>query len=106
MEEHCSEKKKTNKIETLAGGIFHYFGILNAFHRILDNVWSVLPDRHTVRLQLNFDGPPLFKSTSTQFWPILGMLQEYSKNPVVIGLFVVILNLSLCRNICSIWLMK
>lgn len=64
--------KTTYKTETLAGGIFHYFGILNAFHRILDNVWSVLP---------------LFKSTSTQFWPILGMLQGYSKNPVVIGLF-------------------
>lgn len=73
--------KTTYKIETLAGGI------LNAFHRILDNEWSVLPDRHTFRLQLNFDGLPLFKSTGTQFWPILGMLQGYSKNPVVIGLF-------------------
>lgn len=73
------------KIETL--GKLHYSGILSAFHRILDNVWSVLPDRHAFLLQLNFDGLPLFKSTGTQFWPILGMLQGYSKNPVVIGLF-------------------
>lgn len=67
--------KATYTTETLAGGIFHYFGILNAFYRILDNVWSALPDKHTFRLQLNFDGLPLLKSTGTQFWPILGMLQ-------------------------------
>lgn len=36
---------------------------------------------------VNFNGLPLFKSTGTQFWPILGMLQEHRMKPVVIGLF-------------------
>lgn len=33
------------------------------------------------------DGLPLFKSSSLQFWPILGLLQDYTKKPVVIALF-------------------
>lgn len=79
--------KTTYSIECLAGGTFHYFRIRKAFQQIFNNVYSLLPDRHIFRLQLDFDGLPLFKSTGTQFWPILGMLQGYSKKPVVIGLF-------------------
>lgn len=67
--------------------MFHYCGILNSIEKILDKVWSTVPDRHAFKLQLNFDGLPLFKSTSTQFWPILGMLQGYTKKPLLIGLF-------------------
>lgn len=67
--------------------MFHYCGILNYFEKILDEVCSSVPDRHAFKLQLNFDGLPLWKSTGTQFWPILGMLQGYTKKPVLIGLF-------------------
>lgn len=81
-------KTKTKyNIENLAGGTFHYFGVVNAFQWIFNSLYSVLPDGHTFRLQLNFDGLPLFKSTGTQFWPILGMLQGYSNKPAVIGIF-------------------
>jgi len=79
--------KTAYKIETLSGGMFHYFGILSSFQGLLNKMWSVVPDRHAFKLQLNFDGLPLFKSSSTQFWPILGMLQGYSEKPVLIGLF-------------------
>lgn len=81
---------KTNasfKISSVAGGMFHYRGILNSIWKILDAIWSNVPDRHVFKLQLNFDGLPLFKSTSTQFWPILGLLQGYTKKPILIGLF-------------------
>lgn len=81
---------KTNlsfKISSVAGGMFHYCGILNSIRTILDAIWSNVPDRHVFKLQLNFDGLPLFKSTSTQFWPILGLLQGYTKKPILIGLF-------------------
>lgn len=50
-------------------------------------MWSIVPDRYAFKLQLNFDGLPLCKSTRTQFWPILGMLQGYSKKLLLIGLF-------------------
>ena len=81
------QTKTSYNINTLAGGVFHYFGILKSIGKILDKVWSTVPDRHAFKLQLNFDGLPLCKSTSTQFWPILGMLQGYTKKPVLIGLF-------------------
>lgn len=81
-------KTKTSyKINNVAGGVFHYCGILNSIGKILDKMWSTVPDGHAFKLQLNFDGLPLYKSTSTQFWPILGMLQGYSKKPLLIGLF-------------------
>lgn len=81
-------KTKTRyNISSIAGGVFHYCGILNSFRKILDNVWHTVADKHVFKLQLNFDGLPLFKSTSTQFWPILGLLQGHTKAPVLIGLF-------------------
>ncbi|XP_067229733.1 uncharacterized protein [Chanodichthys erythropterus] len=81
-------KTKTSyKISSVAGGVFHYCGILNSIRKILDVIWRNVPDRHVFKLQLNFDGLPIFKSTTTQFWPILGLLQGYTKKPILIGLF-------------------
>lgn len=81
---------EVNEVDEATGtsvGLFHYFGILKCFGKILDKVWSIVPDRHAFKLQLNVDGLPLCKSTSTQFWPILGMLQGCSKKPLLIELF-------------------
>ncbi|KAL7375069.1 hypothetical protein ABVT39_011411 [Epinephelus coioides] len=47
---------------------------------------SKVQDRHVFKLQLDIDGLPLFKSSSVQFWPNLGMLQCV-KRPVLIALF-------------------
>ncbi|KAL0151586.1 hypothetical protein M9458_053103 [Cirrhinus mrigala] len=81
-------KTKTSySITSIAGGVFHYCGILNSVRKILDKVWHTVGDKHVFKLQLNFDGLPLFKSTATQFWPILGLLQGHTKAPVLIGLF-------------------
>lgn len=79
--------KTIYNIKSVAGGVFHYCGILNSIWKILDKVWSTVPDKQAFKLQLNFDGLPLCKSTSTQFWPILGILQGYTKKPMLIGLF-------------------
>lgn len=73
-------------VASLGSGSFYYFGIKKMFSQIFDKVKSV-QNHHNFRLQLNIDGLPLFKSSGIQFWPILGMLQGYSKNPVVIALF-------------------
>lgn len=74
-------------IQVVAGGTYHYVGILKAFAKSMDRIWSHIPNRHEFKLQLNVDGLPLFKSSSVQFWPILGLLQGVVKKPVVIALF-------------------
>lgn len=80
--------KTSYKTQMIAGGDFHYFGILNSLKTAFENMWSKVPDQHIFRLQLNFDGIPLFNSNSVQFWPILGILQDCKvKRPFVIGLF-------------------
>lgn len=41
-----------------------------------------------LKLQINVDGLPLFRSSSTQFWPILGFVQNLPNHkPFVIALF-------------------
>lgn len=47
--------KTSYNVTSVAGGVFHYRGILNSFEKILDIVWSSVPDRHAFKLQLNFD---------------------------------------------------
>ncbi len=81
-------KTKTDyKMEMLAGGAFHYFGIVNSVQKKFTRLLSSFPEGYVFQLQLNFDGLPLFKSSSTQFWPILGKLPRLLKKPFVIALF-------------------
>lgn len=76
-----------HSVASLAGGSFHYFGIQNMYSRIFQKLTSVVPSHQSFKLQLNIDGLPIFKSSAVQFWPILGMLQGYSRKPVLIALF-------------------
>lgn len=74
-------------IQAVSGGTYHYIGILKAFEKSMEHVWSHIPNMHEFKLQLNVDGLPLFKSSPVQFWPILGLLQGVLKKPVLIALF-------------------
>lgn len=81
-------KTKTQYVmEKLAGGCFYYFGVLKTLSDTLETLSCKVQDRHWFKLQLNIDGLPLFKSSSVQFWPILGMLKDFMKRPVLIALF-------------------
>lgn len=74
--------------QMIAGGHFYYFGILNSQVKFFERICSKVPDLHTFRLQLNFDGIPLFHSNSEQLWPILGILQGFKERKTfVIALF-------------------
>lgn len=71
-----------------AGGQYHYFGIVSSLRNTLSKYIHTLSDGFTLKLQVNIDGLPLFKSSSLQLWPILGLLLSVPmKEPVVIGLF-------------------
>ena len=58
------------------GGQYFYFGIAASIHKQVQECISSLPDLFCLKLQINIDGLPLFKSTSDQFWPILGKFQN------------------------------
>jgi len=38
-------------------------------------------------LQFNFDGLPLFKSSSIEFWPILCLIRLFKFSPFVVGVY-------------------
>ncbi|KAI2647722.1 Tolloid-like protein 2 [Labeo rohita] len=76
-----------HSVASLASGSFYYFGIQKMFSHFFEKLTSVVQNQHSFKLQLNIDGLPVFKSSGIQFWPILGMLQGYSRKPVLIALF-------------------
>ncbi|XP_067299354.1 uncharacterized protein [Pseudorasbora parva] len=76
------------EIQEKAGGQYYHFGVLNSITEVLHQNVNILTKIHTLELQVNIDGLPLFKSSATQFWPILGTLQNIrQEEPVTIGLF-------------------
>ena len=71
-------------IQEKVGGNYHHFGILSSF--TLSKYAKTLAEGMTLGLQMNIDGLPLFKSSTVQLWPILGLLVSVPmKEPVVIG---------------------
>lgn len=63
------------------GGEFVYLGIYNGIIRTLENNVNIT----CVELMVNVDGLPLFKSSGTQLWPILGKFHTFK--PFIIALF-------------------
>lgn len=63
--------RSTNVI-SMAGGQYWYNGIEHNIRILFQNIQSDL----TLRLNINVDGIPLMKSSSTQFWPILANIHS------------------------------
>ena len=89
-------KQEVIPIKELAGGNYCHIGLEKGIRNQLsrDGVVGVKGGSRTVSLQINTDGLPLYKSSSAQFWPILGLIQNYSvfftktrSDPFVIGLY-------------------
>ncbi|RXN16691.1 interferon-inducible GTPase 5-like protein [Labeo rohita] len=75
-------------VQEKAGGTYHYFGILKSMQTTLEAYKCSLANGVCLELQANVDGLPIFKSSSTQFWPILGVIKNLPQHePFVIGLF-------------------
>ena len=75
-------------IQEKAGGNYHHFGILSSLRATLNKQVKILTEGMTIGLQINIDGLPLFKSSTLQLWPILGLLVTVPmKEPVVIGAY-------------------
>ena len=71
----------------IEGGLYHHFGIAKSLQKATACMENKLTPGSTVSLQINIDGLPLFKSSGTQLWPILGRIKEDNAKPFIIGLF-------------------
>ena len=75
------------------GGVYCHVGIENGINDQISSQSSVTCEQ--VVLQINIDGLPLYKSSSSQMWPILGMIENYRdfgeskqhSSPFIIGIF-------------------
>lgn len=77
--------KKVNHIKKMGNGEYYHFNLKDMVIKVMElfNLSNEL-----VHLEINFDGLPLTKSSKSQFWPILGYIEETRSNFVFpIGIF-------------------
>ncbi|XP_073729979.1 uncharacterized protein [Misgurnus anguillicaudatus] len=80
--------RSNTEIQEKAGGKYYHFGVLKSIAGVLRQNTDILERINILELQVNIDGLPLYKSSATQFWPILGTVQNLvNEEPVTIGLF-------------------
>lgn len=73
--------------EDRCGGTYAYFGLKSSIIKVLSTCLNFdnLQIPGQIELLVNIDGIPLFKSSGSQFWPILCSFGEES--PFLVGLF-------------------
>lgn len=70
-----------SNISSMGSGHFVYFGILEG----LGDLTRV--SNHTINMRVNIDGLPLWNSSKTQFWPILGLTDLKDSKPFAIACY-------------------
>lgn len=80
---------KVDGIKAVGGGWYYHFGIKETVLAQLSGLkLDDLDESPEIRLHIGIDGVPLFRSSNTQFWPILGLVIEPQRSgPFIIGLF-------------------
>lgn len=75
---------RKSPVRALGKGKFCYFGLKD---QIIKNS-RAFDYKKTVLLDINVDGLPLYKSTTTQFWPILAYVRDSKlKEPIVVAIY-------------------
>lgn len=68
-----------------SGGKYSYFGITSRLQLMLSHNPDFVKDHDSVRLSVNIDGIPLYKSSPDQLWPILIKFDSFQ--PIVVALY-------------------
>lgn len=81
--------KMSGITKTTQNGKYHHFGISAGLYYILQKNKVIFSESNSIiEIDINVDGLPLTKSSKSQFWPILGSIQNLESNdPFVIGVF-------------------
>lgn len=74
-----------SNMRVVTPGQYYHFGLRNEIERHF-----LFKDNSTNEIQLviGIDGLPIAKSTTSQFWPILGYIRPYSGNVFPIGIYL------------------
>jgi len=64
----------STSFKQLENGKFHYFGLATNLKQIISQNRNFKFQKFEI--SFNIDGIPLFRSSNTQFWPILGLLKN------------------------------
>jgi hypothetical protein len=75
---------KSTAVRNVTPGVYTHFGFEEGLVRILNGL-QLVPNELSV--QINIDGLPISKSSSAQFWPILGSVAEVKSSVFTIGLY-------------------
>ena len=82
--------KKNQSVLKLAGGEYYHFALKECLLAKLSSHDVNAESLSQVHLDINIDGLPIFKSSSGQAWPILGLIKSLTlpvKDPFVIGIY-------------------
>jgi len=63
-------------------GQMAYSGISNVLNFCKNKLYD--PSKRTVRLSINIDGLPLYRSSKVDLWPILGRIEEKKIFPIAV----------------------
>lgn len=77
---------RVSNIQVMGHGTYYHFGLKKGLMHFLKNNFNLIGTVNTLKISFNIDGLPLSKSSSSQFWPILGNI-HYSKYIFLIGLY-------------------
>lgn len=77
---------KKIQIKTIEGGEYWHNGLATPLQNLIET-WIDVPSK--ICLNFNFDGLPIFNSSSKEFWPILCTIFERPDvQPLVIGIYL------------------
>uniref|UniRef100_A0A1Y1KH95 Transposase domain-containing protein n=1 Tax=Photinus pyralis TaxID=7054 RepID=A0A1Y1KH95_PHOPY len=77
---------RSTETKQLLNGELLYIGILRNISKLLESCKYKQFD--TIRMSVNIDGIPLFRSSDVEFWPILGMCRSIiGSSPFAIAIF-------------------
>jgi hypothetical protein len=76
--------KCNDTIVSISGGEYMHYGILKG---LLSCQHFFELGQRNIQYQVNIDGLPLYKSSSTQLWPILGKVVGIESGPFLIGAY-------------------
>lgn len=69
----------------LVNGEYIHLGLANYLITFLNSNPSF--NDNIIELSFNIDGLPLFKSSNTSLWPILGHIKNIKTDPFAVGIF-------------------